>query len=87
MYKDKDSLISGTVTSFAQEALDDGKTITLPGQTDLVGTEESTGEAIEIDSSAIDSKGKLNTDKLSASKPKKEVAKAKIADKKAEKQP
>jgi len=38
LYKDKQNLISGKVTSFAQTAFDDGMTVIVPGQSDLVST-------------------------------------------------
>ena len=38
LYIDKDALINGEVTAHAQTAFDEGKTVILPGQSDLLGT-------------------------------------------------
>jgi len=62
LYKDKSSLISGTVTALAQSALDSGKTVQLPGSSDLLDLDSN--QSLIIDLSSLDSDGKLNIDKL-----------------------
>lgn len=64
LYQDKDALINGQVTEYAQLAFDEGKTIQLPGQGDLVSIGLESDQSISIDASAIDKDGKLNIDVL-----------------------
>lgn len=64
LYKDKISLIKGQVTNLAQSAFDEGRSIVLPGQSDLLGKQIESPEGIKIDSSALNQDGKLNIDMI-----------------------
>lgn len=69
LYLDQKNLIEGKVTNLAQHAFEEGKTVMLPGQSDLLGTEED----IMIDQGAFDKEGKLNVEALLGQKSQSEM--------------
>lgn len=75
LYSNKTTLIAGNISTIAQQAFNDGKSVRLPGQSDLLFTEAKAGQSIIIDEKSFDSNGKLNIDQLLESKLQEDIKK------------